>query len=82
MSRAAEKALLPAGLRDILPPDAAFEAAAVERLMACVAGQGYERVKPPLIEFEEAVGREAFRTELLQALDEARRDYLSAALTP
>ncbi|HEY0961989.1 MAG TPA: hypothetical protein VGE69_06500 [Pseudomonadales bacterium] len=32
-----------------------------------------------LIEFEEAVGREAFRAELLQALDEARRDYLSAA---
>jgi ATP phosphoribosyltransferase regulatory subunit len=55
MSRAAEKALLPAGLRDILPPDAAFEAAAVERLMACFAGQGYERVKPPLIEFEEGL---------------------------
>lgn len=32
-----------------------------------------------LIEFEEAVGRDAFRAELLQALDEARRDYLSAA---
>lgn len=32
-----------------------------------------------LIEFEEAVGREAFRAELLQALDEARRDYLDAA---
>ena len=31
-----------------------------------------------LIEFEEAVGREAFRAELLQALDEARREYLSA----
>lgn len=32
-----------------------------------------------LIEFEEAVGREAFRAELLQALDEARREYLGAA---
>lgn len=32
-----------------------------------------------LIEFEEAVGREAFRAELLQALEEARRDYLAAA---
>lgn len=55
MSRAAEKALLPAGLRDILPPDAAFEAAAVERVMACFAAHGYERVKPPLIEFEEGL---------------------------
>lgn len=55
MSRAAEKALLPAGLRDILPPDAAFEAEVVERVMACFAAQGYERVKPPLIEFEEGL---------------------------
>jgi ATP phosphoribosyltransferase regulatory subunit len=55
MSRAAEKALLPAGLRDILPPDAAFEAAAVERVMACFAAHGYERVKPPLIEFEDGL---------------------------
>lgn len=55
MSRAAEKALLPAGLRDILPPDAAFEAAVVERVMACFAAHGYERVKPPLIEFEDGL---------------------------
>jgi hypothetical protein len=32
-----------------------------------------------LIEFEEAVGRDAFRAELLQALHEARRDYLDTA---
>ena len=55
MSRAAEKALLPAGLRDILPPDAAFEAAVAERVMACFAAHGYERVKPPLIEFEDGL---------------------------
>lgn len=47
--------LLPAGLKDGLPPDAAFEAAMVERLMACFASWGYERVKPPLIEFEDAL---------------------------
>ncbi|MGH8735078.1 MAG: ATP phosphoribosyltransferase regulatory subunit, partial [Burkholderiales bacterium] len=47
--------LLPAGLKDGLPPDAAFEAAIVERLMACFAAWGYERVKPPLIEFEDAL---------------------------
>src|SRR5690606_22782545 len=52
---AAEKALLPAGLRDILPPDAAFEAAAVGRVMACFAAHGYEQVKPPLIEFEDGL---------------------------
>jgi ATP phosphoribosyltransferase regulatory subunit len=47
--------LLPTGLKDGLPPDAAFEAAMVERLMACFASWGYERVKPPLIEFEDAL---------------------------
>ena len=47
--------LLPAGLKDGLPPDAAFEAAMVERLMAVFAAWGYERVKPPLLEFEDAL---------------------------
>lgn len=47
--------LLPAGLKDGLPPDAAFEAAMVEKLMTCFGGWGYERVKPPLLEFEDAL---------------------------
>src|SRR5690606_15770075 len=38
-----------------LPPDAAFEAAMVERLMAAFAAWGYDRVKPPLLEFEDAL---------------------------
>jgi len=50
-----EKALLPAGLRDLLPPDAAFEAAAVERLLESMAAFGYQRVKPPLLEFEDSL---------------------------
>ena len=50
-----DKALLPAGLQDLLPPEAAREAATGEALLACLAAQGYERVKPPLIEFEEAL---------------------------
>ena len=50
-----DKALLPAGLSDVLPPDAQFEVQAVERLMATFAAHGYERVKPPLIEFEESL---------------------------
>jgi ATP phosphoribosyltransferase regulatory subunit len=48
-------ALLPAGLKDVLPPHAAFEADIVERLVAVFASFGYERVKPPLIEFEETL---------------------------
>ena len=47
-------ALLPAGLRDLLPPEAEFEAAGVEALMRVFASHGYQRVKPPLLEFEES----------------------------
>jgi ATP phosphoribosyltransferase regulatory subunit len=46
------RALLPAGLHDVLPREAAFEATIVERLMAEFALNGFDRVKPPLIEFE------------------------------
>ena len=52
---AANPALLPAGLRDLLPPDAETEAAAVEVVMAAFTAHGYERIKPPLIEFEDGL---------------------------
>lgn len=48
-------ALLPAGLRDLLPPDAETEASAVEAIMDVFAAHGYQRVKPPLIEFEDSL---------------------------
>ncbi|SDB68943.1 ATP phosphoribosyltransferase regulatory subunit [Belnapia rosea] len=48
-------ALLPAGLMDLLPPEAEREADLVEALMAAFAGHGYERVKPPLLEFEDSL---------------------------
>ena len=48
-------ALLPAGLRDLLPPDAETEAASVEAVMAVFAAHGYARVKPPLLEFEDSL---------------------------
>ena len=48
-------ALLPAGLSDLLPPEASREAALVEAMMAVFAGHGYDRVKPPLLEFEEGL---------------------------
>lgn len=47
--------LLPAGITDVLPPDAEFEAQQLERLMSFFGSYGYERVKPPLIEFEETL---------------------------
>lgn len=55
MTESANRALLPAGLRDMLPPDAEFEASVVHSLMSHFARQGYDRVKPPLIEFEESL---------------------------
>jgi ATP phosphoribosyltransferase regulatory subunit len=55
MTKNADRALLPAGLRDILPPDAAFEARVAESIVARFAAHGYERVKPPLIEFESSL---------------------------
>jgi ATP phosphoribosyltransferase regulatory subunit len=55
MTEAETTALLPAGLRDILPPDAAFAADLVQRLRACFAGYGYDWVDPPLVEFEDTL---------------------------
>src|SRR5579863_3696237 len=46
------RALLPQGVRDLLPQAAEIEAGAVARLVAVLASHGYERVKPPLMEFE------------------------------
>ena len=55
MTDYANKALLPDGLRDDLPPDAEYEARAIERLLRTFSSYGYRRVKPPLIEFEESL---------------------------
>lgn len=87
MTDSAEKALLPAGLQDLLPPDAAHEAAVLERLVAAFASFGYERVKPPLMEFEEtllsgagnAVAKESFR--LMDPVSQ-RMMALRADITP
>ena len=43
------------GSCDLLPPEAEREAALVETLMAAFAAHGYERVKPPLLEFEDSL---------------------------
>jgi len=48
-----DRALLPTGLEDILPINAEFEANVVDQLMQTFSSHGYDRVKPPLIEFED-----------------------------
>src|ERR1700761_5237820 len=80
-------ALLPAGLRDLLPPDAETEASAVEALMDVFAAHGYQRVKQPLLEFEDsllagsgaAVADQTFR---LMDPDSQRMMGLRADTTP
>ncbi|MEJ7932871.1 ATP phosphoribosyltransferase regulatory subunit [Sphingobium sp. AN558] len=50
--------LLPEGLSDRLPPQAEASARLTRRVLDTVASHGYERVMPPLAEFEETlVGR-------------------------
>ncbi len=80
-------ALLPAGLLDLLPPEAETEASAVEALMTVFAAHGYQRVKPPLLEFEDsllagsgiAVADQTFR---LMDPDSQRMMGLRADTTP
>jgi ATP phosphoribosyltransferase regulatory subunit len=49
------RGLLPAGLADLLPPDAAREADAIDAAIKRFAAFGYDRVKPPMVEFEESL---------------------------
>jgi ATP phosphoribosyltransferase regulatory subunit len=55
MNDVAHPALLPTGMHDLLPPEAEQEAAIVAQLMQALSAHGYERVKPPLVEFEETL---------------------------
>ena len=50
-----QKALLPAGMSDRLPPEADQEDDAADRILATFKTHGYQRVKPPLLEFEETL---------------------------
>lgn len=47
--------LLPAGFVDLMPEDAEKEAGAITTLMDLFTGYGYQRIKPPLIEFEDSL---------------------------
>lgn len=80
-------ALLPAGLHDVLPPEAAHEAALVERLMMVFASHGYERVKPPLVEFEDSLFQgagAAMASQTFRLMDPVSRRMMAvrADITP
>ncbi len=80
MNDPAAAALLPAGFMDVLPPFAAFEARTVERLIAHFATYGYERVKPPLVEFEETMlagSGAALAAETFRLMDPVSRRMLA-----
>ena len=55
MNESPPRSLLPNGLRDALPPEAGAEARAVDRLLGVFHANAYERVDPPLVEFEQSL---------------------------
>ena len=64
--------LLPEGLRDRLPPEAEAASRLMHRVIVAIGRHGYERVLPPLAEFEESlVGRlkSARAQDLLRLID-------------
>ncbi len=55
MKHSFSRSLLPAGLQDLLPPEAATESYLGNTLLDTFKSYGYERVKPPFIEFEDSL---------------------------
>ncbi|NHN88876.1 ATP phosphoribosyltransferase regulatory subunit [Acetobacter conturbans] len=80
-------ALLPPGFIDLLPVDAQAEANGTQALLSVFASHGYERVAPPLLEFEDtllggagaALADQAFR---LMDPDTRRMMALRPDITP
>ena len=87
MNELVTRALLPAGLRDALPPEADQEAEIVWRVTQVFQRFGYSRVKPPMVEFEDSLlagsqagmSRHCFR---LMDPDSQRMMALRADMTP
>ena len=80
-------ALLPPGLFDVLAPEAGHEARIVEHLMAVFAAHGYDRVKPPLIEFEDSLlygAGAAMAKQIFRLMDPASQRMMGmrADMTP
>jgi len=63
--------LLPQGLRDRLPGAAAAQARTVRALLDSIEARGYDRVSPPLAEFEDGLAArlKSSRTELARFVD-------------
>src|SRR5204862_2928613 len=87
MTDAPHPALLPAGMHDLLPPEAEIEAQVVAQLMTTLAVHGYERVKPPLVEFEDTLfsgAGAAMATSTFRMMDPASHRMIGvrADMTP
>ena len=54
-SLSTQKGLLPAGLSDVLYPNAHIQSKIIENLLDIFSSYGYLRVKPPLVEYEETL---------------------------
>jgi ATP phosphoribosyltransferase regulatory subunit len=65
--------LLPTGLRDRLPPQAEAASRLLHRVIVAIGRHGYDRVSPPLVEYEE---------ELVGRLKSARRQDLFRFVDP
>lgn len=81
------RALLPNGLADLLPPEAAHEAGLIATLLETFATRGYDRVKPPLVEFEDSLltgPGAALATQTFRMMDPVSRHMLGlrADITP
>ena len=63
--------LLPEGLRDRLPGEAAAGAARAAAMLAAITGAGFAQVSPPLVEYEEALAArlQGARTDLARFVD-------------
>ena len=65
-------ALLPEGLRDRLPPQADAADRLLRAVLDRVAAHGYDRVQPPMVEFEESLAGQLLaggRRDLLRFID-------------
>jgi ATP phosphoribosyltransferase regulatory subunit len=72
--------LLPEGLRDRLPPEAEAAARLLRGVLDAVSSYGYERVSPPLAEFEEGLVGQlklAGAQDLLRIIDPASQRTLA-----
>lgn len=72
--------LLPVGLRDRLPPQAEAASRLLHRVIVAIGGHGYERVSPPLAEFEDSLLGRLKRTgaqDLLRMVDPVSQKTLA-----